>query len=406
MRCAALNTGPDFHLLDHIAPLCAQMEIPLFIEEEKNFSLAKTYYPMVETHYIPDIEYRLGEIASSFEVLFECKYWDPQLKKIFAELYQKNILLLFCAHGQSDKGYSAPVLRHYALQDGALVYGALLQDMLRELKIRSNFVQTGNVRLFFYKKHKQFYDAIVQREVFSRLNAQNKTVLYAPTWKDSDEATTFFQSIPNLLSSLPDSWNLIVKVHPLLEQRNPEQYYRVEALLEGRPNVLLLAEFPLIYPLLSLVDVYLGDYSSVGYDFLAFQRPMFFLLHPHLPRGRLHMCGVVLERPEDLFREIEKNQGFQEAQKSLYAYAFEKTILLLEEAKQREFLDHKYRELREGPRVHRDGRPIWEELPALRYPPASREEIRHQIQLLLKDRPSAIELPRVLSSPLCPGIQN
>ena len=40
MRCAAFNTGSDFHLLDHIAPLAAIMEMPLITVEEQNYELA------------------------------------------------------------------------------------------------------------------------------------------------------------------------------------------------------------------------------------------------------------------------------------------------------------------------------------------------------------------------------
>jgi CDP-glycerol glycerophosphotransferase (TagB/SpsB family) len=322
MRLAALNTGPDFHLLDHIAPLACLLQMPLYIEEEKNFTLSSQYYPMVETHFLPEIDHHLPFFAENYDTLFECKYWAPHLKRLFLDLYKKEMRLIFCSHGQSDKGYATPLLLPYSTQEYALVYGDLLKNMLSEMKVSTQLIYTGNYRLLFYQMNRPFYDHLVEKEGFSRFPLNQKTVLYAPTWNDADGSTSFFKNADSLCSSFPDDWNLIVKVHPLLELRDPAQYYRIAALVEAKPNRLLLSEFPLIYPLLARADIYLGDYSSVGYDFLFFQRPMFFLLNPHLPKGKLHACGTVLKRPEDLMSEIEINRDFSTEQKNLYNHSF------------------------------------------------------------------------------------
>lgn len=327
MRKAALNTGPDFHLLDHIGPLSFLNDMPLFIEDEKNFTLSSHYYPMVKAEYLPDIERSLGFFAQNFDILYECKYWQPHLKQLFKDLYNKDMRLIFCSHGQSDKGYATPLLSPYSTQEEALIYGDLLKDMLQEMNISANLMVTGNYRLAFYQKHKGFYDALAEREIFSRLPKNQKTVLYAPTWKDADQSTSFFNSAKSLFSSFPDNWNLIVKVHPLLEMRNPAEYYHLAALIEKKPNRLLVSEFPPVYPILAKSDIYLGDYSSVGYDFLYFERPMFFSLHPNLPKGRIHSCGAILNDPADLFAELAKNQDFSRIQNKLYAYAFRSTVL-------------------------------------------------------------------------------
>lgn len=326
MRFAALNTGPDFHLLDHIAPLACLLQMPLYIEEEKNFTLSSEYYPMVETHYLPDIEHKLPFFAKNYDTLFECKYWAPYLKQLFRDLYNKEMRLIFCSHGQSDKGYANPLLLPYSTQQAALIYGDLLKDMLSEMSASTQLIYTGNYRLLFYQMNKPFYDDLAETEVFSQFPLNQKTILYAPTWNDADESTSFFKHATSLCSSFPDDWNLIVKVHPLLEQRDPAQYYRIAALVETKPNRILLSDFPPIYPLLARTDVYLGDYSSVGYDFLTFQRPMFFLLNPNLPKGRLHKCGTILKSPEVLISEINKNHNFSIAQKNLYTYSFNTTI--------------------------------------------------------------------------------
>jgi hypothetical protein len=321
MRCAALNTGPDFHLLDHIAPLSNLMKMPLLVTEEKNFELACRYYPDVDAKLFPDLEYRLSDLAANYDALFECKYWQPHLKQLFRDLFRKDMRLVFCPHGQSDKGYAAPLLSPYAMQDLVLLYGDLLKEMLKDLQIEARAATVGNFRLSYYLQNQSFYDALAEKEIFSRLPKNKKTLLYAPTWRDADSASSFFESAPPIFD-LPSDWNLIVKLHPLLEQRDPARFYRISAMAENKPNVLLVSEFPPVYPLLSRVDAYLGDYSSVGYDFLYFQKPMFFLLNSNLPRGRIHSCGIVLETAKDLLLKLEGQMNFAPQQKSLYIHAF------------------------------------------------------------------------------------
>lgn len=325
MRCAAFNTGPDFHLLDHIAPLASLMKMPLFTTEEKNTKLALHYYPQVEVRYEPDLEFKLKHFSEEFEALFECKYWAPHLSSLFRQLYKKEMQLVFCPHGQSDKGFKAPLLAPYAQQDAVLLYGDLLIEMLKELGIWSSisrYAIVGNYRLQFYKKHQSFYDSLAEKEIFSRLSKDKPTLLYAPTWLDADSSTSFFDYGRAIINQLPSSWNLILKLHPLLEQRDPSRFYPIESLVKSKPNIVLLTEFPPVYPILSKVDAYLGDVSSVGYDFLNFRKPLYFLPTKH--SERIHSCGRVLPNIENIFPSLEKqiSPDILKKQSDLYHYSF------------------------------------------------------------------------------------
>lgn len=318
----ALNTGEDFHLLDHIAPLASLLNIPLIVTEEENDLLSRKYYPEVATKFWPNLEFRLAEIAEKFDILFACKHWSPHLKTLFRTLFQKEMRLIFCPHGQSDKGYRTPILASYALHDGVLIYGDLLKKMLIELNIWNAIAShsiVGNYRWLYFQKHRQRLRRVAETEIFSQLKPRQRTLLYAPTWQDADHATSFFRAIEYL--SQASDWNVIVKVHPLLEQRSPALFYRLTASLK---NVLLVHKFPLVYPILERIDAYLGDYSSVGYDVLALQKPMFFLPQSHLPPARLHACGQVVSLDNQLFQTIEKGLGknFISQQAALYAHAF------------------------------------------------------------------------------------
>jgi hypothetical protein len=320
MRCAAFNTGPEFHMLDHIAPLAALMQMPLITTEEKNYHLACKYYPQVATYFLPDLEFRLGEITEQFDVLFECKYWGAHLKQLFQDLYQKKMRLVFCPHGQSDKGFQAPVLAQYIQQDLVLLYGDLLIDMLKSLNLWSlisHYAIVGNYRFKFYQKHKAFYDSFTRNII--PLDPKKKTLLYAPTWKDKDGSTSFFEYGPKVLSEHPSDWNLIIKMHPLLEQKNPAQFHKTLAWVDKKPNAFLIHDFPPVYPILSLADVYLGDFSSVGYDFLAFQKPLCFF--PINQTGKLHECGRIIDPTQNLYLQIDQLSVHKE-QNTLFSYAF------------------------------------------------------------------------------------
>jgi hypothetical protein len=238
--------------------------------------------------------------------------------------------LVFCPHGQSDKGYKSPILALYEFQDAVLLYGNLLQEMLADLNILDSIkahARVGNYRLTYHQLHKERETAAVQKHIFSNFRPSNKTLLYAPTWKDADGSTTFFLETERLIRDLPSHWNLIIKLHPLLPERDPALFYRLAALEEKRPNFLVVHQFPLIYAVLQKIDAYLGDYSSIGYDVLAFRKPMFFLQLPHLPFARLHTCGGIINPSENIFAQIERGletaQDFIPIQDALYSHAFD-----------------------------------------------------------------------------------
>lgn len=316
MKCA-LNTGPDFHLLDHIAPLAELFDMPLIVTEEKNFDLALRYYPSVQIFHKPHLDLQLDFLAQNFDTLFECKYWAPHLKALFRDLYQKEMRLVFCPHGFSDKMTLLPA---YAHQDAVLLYGDLHIKMLQKLNLwpLKDSTLIGNYRLAHYQKHLSFYDSLVETEIFSRFARKQPTLLYAPTWQDIDHSTSFFDHAHWVVSQIPPDWNLLIKVHPLLEQRNPAQYHSL-ALFDA-PNRVLISDFPPVYPLLARADAYLGDFSSVGYDFLVFQRPMLFLPHDRLPQGRLRSCGPTIDLTKPLLSFL--TNEYADKQKALYERAF------------------------------------------------------------------------------------
>lgn len=329
VKSCALNVTFRNSFIDHITPLASLLNIPLIVSDEKNEELTRRYYPEVALRYWPDIEYRIKEIAEEFDVLFGCDYWGDAQKTAFRLHTQKQLQLIFCPHGQSDKGYNSSFLAPYARQEVVLLYGNLMKEMLIDLQIWDKIPRSlvvGNFRRLYYEKHRERMSELAEVEIFSRLTRKNRTLFYAPTWNDFEQSGTFFEFGERLFQELPSDWNLLIKIHPDLAQHDPVLYYRLSLFEKKRSNFLLIEEFPPIYPLLEQVDVYLGDYSSIGYDFLSFQKPMFFLQKPHLAKARLHACGKILDTSENLFvsieRELSKPAEYKEAQKELYRQAF------------------------------------------------------------------------------------
>lgn len=330
MRSVAIITGPQTHL-DHLGILSSQLKIPLIVTEEHTFQLAKRFYPDLNISLKGYDELSIEYLARHFDVIFETgKFWAAELSPFFELLFHKKMRFVFCPHGNSDKGHS---LQNHVDQDISLVYGEHLHDLLKKTgaahQIR-HILRTGNYRYPYYLKHRIFYDALTEKIVFQRFQNKNPSILYAPTWQDRENPTSFFSATSALIEQLSSSFNLIIKLHPFLADHHPAEVYQVISRYENHPSALFLTDFPPIYPLLSRCDLYLGDYSSIGYDFLAFDKPLYFLNPKKAPSpSPLHTCG--LEIPENAWDELTKfllstieqnTREFALQRQKMYTYAF------------------------------------------------------------------------------------
>jgi hypothetical protein len=169
MKIAAVHSCVEITFLDHICPLVSLLDIPLIVSDEKNALLAAKYYPEVRLRFMPDFERQLLDVGKEFDALITCGKWSKSVREFFHIHLQKDVRTIFCPHGQSDKG--ALFLAHYAAEEAVLLYGDLMEEMLRDLKIPlSSFAKVGNFRAAYFQKHKQRLSALADREIFSRLN--------------------------------------------------------------------------------------------------------------------------------------------------------------------------------------------------------------------------------------------
>lgn len=250
--------------------------------------------------------------------------------------FGKQMRHVFCPHGFSDKGF---YLKEAAKEDIVLTYGQNMLDQLEHhgvLHRLSNSVITGNYRYTYYKQNQEFYDDLVKNEVLNKFIKEQPTILYAPTWSDFEDSSTFFDCYADIIGKLPSSFNMLVKLHPRLELDDAGLYYSIIGKYEDKTNIIFLKDFPLVYPLLAKTDLYLGDMSSIGYDFLAFDKPMFFLnkngRDPKTDRGLyLFRCGTEIKGDDiaSLYKTIEKvlktdHATYSKVRQQVYHYTFAK----------------------------------------------------------------------------------
>lgn len=335
---AGINPQSQIHYIDHLAVICILMNIPLIFTDPIDQELGMRYYPGLKSKLLEYQEMTPEYLISHYDVLFMSDLWDKYtFHEKFGPLEKKHNKILrhvHCPHGFSDKGF---YLKKCADEDIALLYG---QNMIDQLKHHNVFqdlsyhVLTGNYRYTYFKQHQTFYNNIIENEVLNKFAKKQPIILYAPTWLDLEESTTFFDAYSYILGNLPDHYNLIVKLHPRLELDDTVNYYQIVGKFEKKPNVLFLKDFPLVYPLLAHTNIYIGDMSSVGYDFLPFNMPMFFLnkqkRDPKADRGLyLFRCGVDV-KPDAyplLYKFIETNlegdqERFSQVRKEVDDYTF------------------------------------------------------------------------------------
>lgn len=333
MRTAGLIHGPSEHHLDHLAPLCAILEIPLIVCDEEVADLARRFYPQVALVQL-DYQELAFRVVDEFDLIVTAlpRAAFDEIFFLAQQMQKKELLSIWCPHGNSDKGHAAPFMEALREETRAFVYGSKMLDLLREKEAfeqLTSCIITGNYRRTFARREHNFYQSLLAEEIQS-LNPQNLTILYAPTWEDAENSSSFFAACSHLIDELPAHFNLIIKPHPNLKRG---QAFEMLETLAPRENLLILWDFPPIYPLLEMVHIYLGDMSSVGYDFLAFDRPMFFIntqaRDRFLDKGLyLYRCGIEirLQNLPQIYRIIQDqllmDAQFSPVRREVYRYTF------------------------------------------------------------------------------------
>jgi hypothetical protein len=324
MDIAGLIFNDSSHYLDHLAPFCALRKWPLILCEPSLAHLAREHYPGLTVIERPWSELKLPK------KIISC-HPQPMLQSAFPFA---NIQTFWLPHGNSDKGWKSAAFEQLRYEQTALVYGRKMIDCIQEKNGQLPHLQietVGNFREAYYRQNKTFYRDLVQK----KFSVKGKALLYAPTWGDFEDNSSFWQAFPILAKYLPDHYTLLVKPHPNTITAFAPELERLIGQYEKKTNILWILDFPPIYPLLEICDGYVGDMSSIGYDFLFFNRPMYFLNAQKRdiktdPGLYLYRCGIELlpEEYKKLFSLDEETHHmdrdrFRKIREKVYQYTFD-----------------------------------------------------------------------------------
>ncbi len=324
MRFIVVHMGVDTYL-DHLGVLAILLDIPMIVTDPDTFQLAKKFYPKLNCILKDPLDVSLQFLADNYDVIIMSgRFLSDEMLPLFDMLFRKKMRMIYCPHGNSDKGHS---LKDHPSQDISLVYGQHMLDLLEKtgaLAKISSYVITGNFRAHFYLANKSYYDSIAQNMLGPQLDKKKKTLLYAPTWANKENTSSFFSKCEEIIERLHPQFNLVIKLHPWLEDQAFAQTNYVREKYAKIGNVIFLSHFPMIYPLLNLCDGYLGDFSSIGYDMLFFAKPMFFF---GSNRGAIYHCGQEVPENVDVLSFIAGNwewnaTHFISTRKETYDYTF------------------------------------------------------------------------------------
>lgn len=322
MKACAVHESFQLDFIDHVAPMCAYLDIPYIFLDSLTYQSCLEFYPEVNAHLYEPYEFYSKNIINKFDTLLMSQI----LKREDFKKKYPGLKSLFLPHGNSDKGHLNHEMRLFLEPDIIMVYGQRMMDYLNEqnaLDVNQHNIIIGNYRLSYWLKHKNFYNELLQKKVLKEFPKHKKRVLYAPTWDSNDG--TFFHCIDKLIQALPQSYELIVKLHPFLVNTHHPKVEAIKDLYRHRKDIIFIGEFPIIFPLLETIDVFIGDMSSIGYDFLYFDEPLYFLSNHGSKKFYLYEAGVLVNQDciEELFERIEEDRkNFSIKRKNIFNYTF------------------------------------------------------------------------------------
>lgn len=311
-NAVAVVAGPRLSFLDHIMPLVDHWQIPLVCTDGWVFNAAKHFYPPAEI--ILANEDNFQKILSGFKTFISvepCRLHQNALQ--FGQfLYQGPNETIAGFHGNPKKFRNEYWIERYVHEDYILVYGQYLIDYLKEkglLKRHNAQVVIGNLRRSYYLKNQSFFDTIALPHHFS--NKKRKTVFWAPTWSYPD-----WSNYSSLLKKIPDHFQLMLKLHPFMHRLYPENVEQLQNKWAESEQIRILDEIPLIYPFIEYSDYYIGDDSSVAFDFLSMNRPIF------LYADREEPWATTVDPKSDLFFKLDQRDPLSEKRKEAYTYVY------------------------------------------------------------------------------------
>jgi hypothetical protein len=179
----------------------------------------------------------------------------------------------------------------------AVLYGQAAYDQLATFGVAGelrHWLYAGNLRSAYYARHAAFFGARREALGVGGPRGRRERCSTRRPGRTRSEARRSSTRSPRSSTACPRDGGLVVKLHPHLERR-ADAIEALAARCRGR-DVRLVRAQALCYPFLDVADAYVGDMSSLAYDYLAFNRPMFFTnptagARTDAAGSRLFACG-------------------------------------------------------------------------------------------------------------------
>jgi CDP-glycerol glycerophosphotransferase (TagB/SpsB family) len=199
--------------------------------------------------------------------------------------------------------------------DLILLPGRVLYDLFCSI----NVIKKGNHEIIGFPRH----DPIIRGEIKNAeimknlgLNTSNKTILYAPTWHGKLEFNMNSMDTMGkaVLNAVGDDINLIIRPHPRAITLNevPEFMESLRELSRTNKNIAIVDDpFYDTVELLAVANMGITDYSTIGVEFFALDKPVVFLDHlgnlysdPKLMEIYTRDAGYCVGNPKDIRKTI------------------------------------------------------------------------------------------------------
>ncbi len=169
---------------------------------------------------------------------------------------------------------------------------------------------------------------------FPLFENDKKTIIYCPTWrKENISSIEIFLNHLDEIEKLTQDYNLIVKPHPNIF--NPDRQFYDQSIVD---RLYQLCNMKLILsgnvmPWFAQSDLFIGDISAAGYEWLYFDKPMVFLNpQPGILQASsdvvsmtyLWQCGDVCDDIYQLKSRVDENlkcDRYQAMRESLLSYS-------------------------------------------------------------------------------------
>lgn len=111
-------------------------------------------------------------------------------------------------------------------------------------------------------------------KIYEYLGLSNdvKLLIYAPTFRKNHDLHYYQLDFKHLIQSLHDKfkgdWKVLIRLHPIIA------HYSYE-LTKDNQNVIDVSDYDDVYEILSVCDAMISDYSSIMFDFMVRNKPIF-----------------------------------------------------------------------------------------------------------------------------------